>query len=211
MSDKTKLNIKRFILMLMGNVFIGMGVAFIKMSRLGNDPCSSLTIAFNAAIHQKLSIGLIIFNCFYFLIELIWGRKYIGLGTFFNWTCVGFVCDWFTELLNITPVTFGLKFVLMLAGGLVISLGAALYQTSNEGIAPYDSIAIILSEHLPIHYFWCRMITDSLCALGAFFLGGPLGIGTLVCAFGLGPCIVFFTRYVARPLLGIKKEQKKII
>ncbi len=211
MGDKIKLNLKRFVLMLTGNALIGVGIALIKLSLLGNDPCSALTIAFSAMIHQKLSIGLIIINCFYFLIELIWGRKYIGAGTFVNWICVGFVCDWFTELVNITPGTFGLKFALMLTGALVISLGAALYQTSNEGISPYDSIAIILSEHLPVHYFWCRMITDSVCALGAFLLGGLLGLGTLVCAFGLGPCIVFFTRYVARPLLGIKKEQGKII
>ena len=68
------------------------------------------------------------------------------------------------------------------------------------GIAPYDALSLIMEERTPLPYFWCRMITDSVCAVIAFLAGGIVGLGTLVCALGLGPFINFFTIKVAKTL-----------
>ena len=57
-----------------------------------------------------------------------------------------------------------------------------------------------MSKRLPIPYFWCRIMTDSLCAIIAWLLGGIIGLGTLVCALGLGPFIAFFSKTIAEPL-----------
>ena len=66
----------------------------------------------------------------------------------------------------------------MAAGVLVLSLSASLYQTADLGIAPYDALSIIMADRLPLPYFWCRILTDSLCTVAAFLLGGKVR-GTL--------------------------------
>ena len=73
-----------------------------------------------------------------------------------------------------------------------------------SAIAPYDALSIILSRRQSkIPYFWCRIATDSICAIAAALLGGVIGIGTLICALGLGPFITFFDRLISRKLCGL--------
>lgn len=69
-----------------------------------------------------------------------------------------------------------------------VSLGVSLYQSSELGASPYDSLALTLDDRLPkIPYFWCRIAVDGTSTLLAFLLGGIVGWGTLACAFALGP------------------------
>ena len=63
----------------------------------------------------------------------------------------------------------------------------------------------VMAEKLPIPYFWCRIITDSACVLFALLFHGLIGIGTLICAVGLGPFISFFTKHAAKKICGIKE------
>ena len=89
----------------------------------------------------------------------------------------------------------------------VTAFGCSLYQTADLGVAPYDSLALALQDHLHKPYFGCRVFTDALCAVITFLLGGLVGIGTLVCAFGLGPFIQFFNGLVSERVLQYKPEK----
>ena len=91
---------------------------------------------------------------------------------------------------------------------LVIALGCSLYQTADLGVAPYDALSLMLADRLPVPYFGCRVFTDALCAVLAFLLGGLIGLGTLICAFGLGPFVQFFTRHFSEKMLRYKPEKK---
>ena len=90
----------------------------------------------------------------------------------------------------------------------VTALGASLYQTADLGIAPYDYLSLGLRDYTPVPYFGCRVFTDALCAVLAFLLGGLIGLGTLICAFGLGPFVQFFTRHFSEKVLRYKPEKK---
>ena len=78
----------------------------------------------------------------------------------------------------------------MLAGVVTLSLACALYQTADMGVP----------------YLWCSLLMDSLCALAAFLLGGFIGVGTLVCAVGLGSFITFFSEKVARRFIPVSEK-----
>ena len=86
----------------------------------------------------------------------------------------------------------------------VTALGASLYQTADLGIAPYDYLSLGLRDYTPVPYFGCRVFTDALCALLCWLLGGLVGIGTLICAFCLGPFIQFFNGLVSERVLHYK-------
>lgn len=87
-------------------------------------------------------------------------------------------------------------------GVVVTSLGVSMYQLSRQGVAPYDSISLIMTERCPkISYFWHRISNDALCALICWLAGGIVGLGTLVSAFGLEPVVQFFDTYFTSKLL----------
>ena len=97
----------------------------------------------------------------------------------------------------------------MVIGVIICSLGVSMYQRPDVGVSPYDSLSLIMDKKLPkISYFWCRMSNDVICALVAYFVGGLVGIGTVIAAFGLGPIVHFFNIYVTDKLLKTEKHSE---
>lgn len=195
---------RRFAVMLAGIVLLGIGVALFKLSLMGNDPHTALMIAIGSRLGIDFSVVMLAANCLWFLLEWRFGKELIGIGTFVNWVLVGplaSLCEKAVLSFWNGPAGMGARLWLMLSGVVVLSLACALYQTADIGIAPYDALSIILSRRSGQSYFPCRMLTDSLCVLAAFLLGGLLGAGTLVCAVGLGPLIGLFSTKVARHLI----------
>lgn len=199
---------RRLIVMVCGIIILGMGVCLFKLSLMGNDPSSAMAMTIGNRLGLPFSIMLVIRNSLWFILEICLGRELIGIGTFFNWFCVGIFTDIWTELITgifVIPEAFAGRFAVMILGVIILSLSCALYQTADLGIAPYDAVSIILNNRFPIPYFWCRILTDSVCAAAAFLLGGIVGLGTLVCVLGLGPFINFFTNTVAGRLCGYEQ------
>lgn len=203
--------VRRTIAMLGGIFIMGLGVALFRFSCMGNDPATAMVIAASDRTGAKLSVVLILVNTLWFCLEYLFGRKYIGVGTFVNWFAVGPLITFFSECLYShwsVPQTFFSSLMVMGGGVLILSLATSLYQTADLGVSPYDSVSIVLAERTPIPYFWCRIFTDSFCTAVTFLLGGTLGLGTLVCALGLGPFIAFFTHYVAQKLCGTRNLEE---
>ena len=202
-------SIRRNTVMAIGILIMGLGVSIFKFSLMGNDPSNASYMAIAAKIGLSYAVTAWILNGLLFVIEIIFGRKMIGPGTFVNWLGVGVVSTFFTNLINqifTAPDTFLMKLVIMAIGVLVLSFACSLYQTADVGIAPYDALSIILNEKTKIPYFWCRITTDAVCALVTWLLGGIVGLGTLVCALGLGPFITMFDKLISRKIVNGRKE-----
>ena len=196
---------RRVLVMLLGILIMGVGVGLFKISLMGNDPSTALVISIGDRIGVNFSLVLIVMNCLWFLVEIAFDRALIGVGTFVNWFLVGPIASVFEKAMTAAfgaPGTFPVKLAVMAVGVLILSFSCALYQTADVGIAPYDSLSIVLSKHVRPKYFWCRIFTDSVCVAIALALGGLIGLGTLVCALGLGPFIAFFTKHAAERLVG---------
>lgn len=186
---------KRLLIMIIGNVFLGMGISIFKLSGMGNDPFSGMAMALAESVGITYANFLILLNLVLFVIEFITGRKFIGVGTFVNAILLGYIATFFhNNWLSLfgEPQLLWQRVVIVAIGVVVCSFGVSLYQTSKVGVAPYDSLSLIMRENFPkISYFWHRMFTDALCALICFLAGGIVGLGTLVSALGLGPIIHF--------------------
>ena len=187
-----------------GNLLIAVGVSLFKCTLLGNDPSSAAAMAVADRLGVSFALCLFCMQFLCFVVEFFRGRKYIGIGTFVNWFCIGSVVD----LLLIpfgrifpSDAPFFVRVLVMLLGVAVASLGVSLYQTSDSGVSPYDSLSMCLADHTPVPYFWCRIFTDGVCTLIAWLCGGIVGLGTLICAVGLGPVISFFNRTVSERVL----------
>lgn len=204
---KNLLNIgtRRWLGLLFGNLCIGMGVGIFKLSGLGNDPFSAMVLSIISILDIRYSTFLLFINIGLFFIEFLLGRKFVGVGTFANWFFVGYVVEftiWLGSTYMSEPSTLILRILYVAVGVVIVSTGLSLYQTSNAGIAPFDSMALILDDRLSkVPYFWCRMIIDGICALICLFTGGLLGLGTLVSVFCLGPIVHFINMRFSQKLI----------
>ncbi len=63
---------------------------------------------------------------------------------------------------------------------------------SEAGTGPNDLVAVVISDKSGRKFAPVRIGVDLLFALSGFLLGGTVGIGTLICAFVVGPVAGFF-------------------
>ena len=202
---------RRIVGMVAGVVIIGLGIALFKQSHLGNDSISALNMRLAELLGISLGVQNIATNLLLFALELWVGRQYIGLGTFVNGLCMGFIVTFFYD-----PIAafFGpagslpVQLLWMALAVPVTALGVSLYQTADLGIAPYDALALEIRDHTPVPYFGCRVFTDAFCALLCWLLGGLVGLGTLFCAFCLGPFIQFFNGLISEKALHYKPQKQ---
>ena len=200
---------RRVVGMIVGIVIIALGIALFKQSHLGNDSISALNMRLAELLGISLGLQNLCTNILFFLLEFWFGRKYIGLGTFVNGICIGYIVTAFYEPIHGyfgDAPSLAVQLVWVAAAVLVTALGASLYQTADLGIAPYDYLSLGLRDYTPFPYFGCRVFTDALAALLCWLLGGLVGIGTLICAFCLGPFIQFFNGAFSERILQYKPE-----
>lgn len=205
---KEKITWQKLLALLLGNLILGIGVAVLRISGMGNDPFCAM----NMALSDGFGIGLGNFqlgvNIFLLILQLIFGRKYLGIGSFINLFLVGYIIQYVgmgIEFLLGNNYKFNLviEILVMLAAILLITFGLSMYQTADMGVAPYDYLSIGMTDSLPTPYFLNRVITDAVCvcvilvsaAVGFFsWKNSHLGAGTIVCAFFLGPLINAFSK-----------------
>lgn len=195
---------KRLIVMVFGNIFLGMGISIFKFAGLGNDPFSGMAMALADLVGVQYANLLVVINLFIFILEFVFGRSFIGAGTLVNAFLLGYFTTFFYGLWThffALPHNLIVQIPIMLIGTVVTGFGVSMYQTPNVGASPYDSLSLIMTKRIPkISYFWNRIFTDAICALICFMAGGIVGLGTLVSALGLGPVIDFFNVHFTRKL-----------
>ncbi len=197
-------------MMIVGIVFLALGIAIFKLALLGNDPYTGMLFAISDVTGFPYPWLQALMGAIFFVFQLIWGRHLIGFGTIYNAACIGFIVDFFYKLIygmfGDVP-NFPLQLLTLAIGMIICSLGISMYQKADMGVSPYDSLSLMMAERqnrLP--YFWCRIITDGTCAVVCFLLGGIVGIGTVVTAFGFGPFVTFFNLLVSDPLIRLSRK-----
>lgn len=188
--------------MILGNVILALGIAIFKLSRLGNDPFSGMAMAMAQCANMEYAHFLAIFNAVLFIAEFFFGKKYIGVGTFFNALLQGYMVTFFYNICQrlATPTVMWQKLLTVIIGLVIGGIGLSVYQNANTGASPYDSFSLILSEQTHRAYSACRMFTDLVCVLICFIAGGIVNIGTVACIFLLGPVAHIINKLVFQPL-----------
>ena len=199
---------RRILMTVCGITLNGIAVGMFNFSDFGMDP-------FQVFAHGVWNLTSIGFGTFYMILNLIllaamffMDRAKIGLGTFINLFLLGYVAEfsgWVWDTLFPHP-GLALKCVFLVAGVLLVSLAAALYFTADLGVSTYDVIALYLDAHTRFQFQYLRITTDVICVVIGFSLHAPVGIGTVITAFFMGPVIALFRRHVSEPLRYGKKR-----
>ena len=74
------LTTRKILGVVLGNVIIGIAVAGLAYSLMGNDPFTGCNMAISGGLGIGLGIYHLSVSCMILIIQLIWGRKYIGFG-----------------------------------------------------------------------------------------------------------------------------------
>jgi uncharacterized membrane protein YczE len=119
------------------------------------------------------------------VICLLFGEKF-GLGTVLDMLLVGIFLD-FNLSLNFIPQmhSFLSGAALMMAGLFIISFGIFFYISSGFCAGPRDSLMVAIERKTGLAVGISRAILETSAVFIGWLLGGPVGIGTILSAFGI--------------------------
>ena len=191
----------RVVLLLLGLCIAHLGVTLFLQSDLGSDP-------FNVFI-QGLYRGLpwygwewmthgrvhLLVSLLIMLVLLVVDRHYVGIGTVLCMALGGPIIDVFTVLL--APVIHGglplpVRLAALVAGCVILAFGMTIVIRSEAGTGPNDLVAVVISDKSKKPFGPVRVAVDVCFAAIGFALGGVLGLGTVICAFVVGPAAQIF-------------------
>lgn len=187
----TKLYAEKLARCITGLAFFGFGIALFLRANLGLAPWD----IFHKGLSKKLdiSIGLVIVGVGLLLL-LLWIplRQRPGVGTILNAIEIGLVVNLTKPLIG-EPDQLFIRALMVIAGVLVIGLGSALYIGAGLGSGPRDGLMLGLSKYAirghQISIRVARTFVELTVMVAGLFLGGSIGVGTLIFMFGIGPLV----------------------
>ena len=170
-----------------GLILFGIGEALVVISFLGNSPWT--VMAQGISIKSGLSIGVVTFIVSVVVLSLWYFLKQKpGLGTIFNIVIIAVMLDVTIALIS-TPETYIMKLFMAALGVMIVGIGSGIYLIANLGPGPRDGLMTGLQKKTNLPIAAVRAFIEISVASIGWYLGGTLGIGTLLFAFGIGPCI----------------------
>lgn len=174
------------------------GATSFIFSNLGTDPLDVFCLGIQN--HLNVKIGTIQ-SCFAILCLFIYSGlnkfKFPPLSTFMTFFICGYMIDFFRYILSDYSNLLN-PYVLLVVGTLSCLQGSAGIILSGIGIRAMDLVAISLQD-LTNKPFWIyKGLAELALLLTGYFLGGPVGIGTVVFLFVVG--------WLIKPMMEINKK-----
>jgi uncharacterized membrane protein YczE len=182
---KPKLSTSFFLIF--GLVIFGLGEGLLILSTTGNSPWSVLAEGISNA--TSLSIGAATFFISVSVLFLwIFIKQKPGLGTIFNIIIIAGMIDITLSFFD-APSSIWMKYFLAFFSVLLVGLGSGIYLVANLGPGPRDGLMTGLTKLTNLPIALVRAFLEISAVLAGWYLGGTVGAGTLIFAFGIGPCV----------------------
>ena len=182
-----KPNIKTFVFLVLGLSLFAIGETLLITANQGVSPWTVL--AQGISFQTNLSIGFTTFIVS-LIVLILWYplKQKPGLGTILNIVLISIIIDLTIPILPY-PKSFLFQIIQSIIAVFIVGLGSGFYLTANLGPGPRDGLMTGLQSLTNQPIALIRTIIEvSAVGLG-FYLGGIVGIGTLLFAFGIGPTV----------------------
>ena len=169
-----------------GLFLFGLGITFFIRAQLGLAPWD----VFHTGVSDRtdVAVGTVIIIVGVFLLFLwIPLRQRPGIGTIMNAVEIGLVVNLTKPIIGEPDHIVG-RLALMLAGLVIVGFGSAIYIGSGLGAGPRDGLMLGLSER-GISIRLARTVIELTVLVTGILLGGPIGLGTVAFALGIGPIV----------------------
>ena len=185
-----KPRIKTLFYLVLGLVIFGFGESLLIHSMIGLSPW--LVLAEGIAINLNWSIGFATFACSV-VILLMWLplKQQPGVGTILNIIIIAGTIDMSMYVFDFSTSSYFTNLLVSFLGVLLVGLGSGIYLIANLGPGPRDGLMTGLQRVTQYPIAWVRVCIEVSVVGVGWILGGTVGVGTLLFAFGIGPAVAF--------------------
>jgi uncharacterized membrane protein YczE len=182
----------------LGLVLFGLGESLLIASGAGVSPWTVLAQGIASKTSWSIGFTTMIVS---FLILLLWVplRQKPGIGTILNALIIAFMIDFSLAWLPY-PEAGIWQLAQAAVGVLMVGIASGIYLTANLGAGPRDGLMTGLQSVTGLPIASIRIALEVTVVSLGWYLGGVVGVGTLMFAFGVGPCVAVGILFVKKYL-----------
>ena len=198
------------LVVLLGTLICGLGIQLELFSGAGVDPLTMFEEGMGITTGIATGTVALGVNCAMLVLALLLNRKNIWAGTVITVLLLGPSINLFAGVMAgmglVPPAGWVGKLAMNIAGVFLCGAGIAIYMLPDYGVGAMEAVMIFLADKLHPPYGPVRIAMDCTWGVLGFFLGGTLGIGTVIGAFGIGASLDLCLRQLKK-LLGDRIPQ----
>lgn len=185
----------RCLFFITGIIVLSFGITLtIKGQLFGVGSWDVLHIGLTKTVGLSIGSWSIILGLAILAFDMLITKKFPLPGTFIDMFLAGIFIDIFNYWLPDID-GFWMQLISYLTGLVLLGWGCGMYMVANLGIGPRDTLMLMMVHKLGWSVTRSRTTMEVTVAIIGFLLGGPIGIGTVFMAFGLGPIVQFALSY----------------
>tara|TARA_B100000614_G_scaffold171026_1_gene152240 strand:- start:17 stop:685 length:669 start_codon:yes stop_codon:yes gene_type:complete len=182
-----KPKVKTVFALVIGLILFGFGEALLVTSQIGVSPWTALAQGLSNV--TELGLGLVTFFISVFVLFLwIPLKQKPGIGTILNAVIISLVLHYAVPILPVFEENI-LRLGQAILGVFITGLGGGIYLIANLGPGPRDGLMTGLQRVTNFPIAWVRSSIEITVLTIGWSLGGVIGLGTILFAFGIGPCL----------------------
>ncbi|AFS77480.1 hypothetical protein Curi_c04050 [Gottschalkia acidurici 9a] len=197
--EKQRPSATQWIIKIVMNIFglflCGLAIVLAVKCGLGANPWDALQVGMTNYLpitlgqaSQIIAFVILVFNL---------TRKVIpGVGTVLNAYFIGFFIDVSMKFGIETPSAIPLQALMLLASLVLFGFGIIIALKARIGVGSRDGLMEYLINATKVSVQYIRAALEIFAVIGAIFLKGPMGIGTIIAALTLG----YFIQLAAKVL-----------
>ena len=179
-----------------GLLLFGLGESLIITASTGMSPWTVL--AEGLSITTGLTIGALTFLVSLGVLMLwIPLKQQPGIGTILNVIIIAAVIEFSLPYLP-HPEQYPMKVMQVVFGTLLVGLASGIYLIANLGPGPRDGLMTGCQRVTGLPIAWVRIFLELTVISIGWSLGGTIGIGTVIFAFGIGPAVSTGLYFIAK-------------
>ena len=179
-----------------GLVIFGLGEGLLIVSAVGASPWSVLAQGIYLNVGFSVGILTILISVGVLFLWLPLNQK-PGIGTILNALIIGLMIDICIKFVP-TPENYISQLLFAIMAVLTVGLGGGIYLVANLGAGPRDGLMIGLQQKTNLPIAAVRAFLEITVMSIGWYLGGTVGVGTLLFAFGIGPAVTLGLFLVGR-------------
>jgi uncharacterized membrane protein YczE len=194
---------KRMAVYLIGLALNALGIAFIIHSTVGAGSWDAVAIGAQHYVGLTIGICSVIIQVFVVFTTKVIERKRLQYGAIIAIMIRSLFLDAWTYLVFnhlSSPTTWVMQWLYFLLGVLSIGVGIGIYIEAHFPKSPIDGLMLALHHRFNWSINLSRIICEGIGVLFGYILGGPVGLGTIIIALGVGKVIQYVNSKVKRVL-----------
>jgi len=190
-SSENPFNLKPKLLTLIFLVFglflFGLGESLLITSSAGVGSYTVLAQGISNLSGWSIGLSTFVISIFVLLMWIPLKQK-PGMGTILNAFIIALTLEFSIYYLPY-PETYPMQILQVVAGVLIIGIGSGFYLIANLGAGPRDGLMIGLQKKTNLPIYSIRTIIEVSVVIVGWLMGGVVGLGTAIFAFGIGPSV----------------------